>query len=215
MPESIEFGTAEDFKHYVLENKAILDTIYSSQNNKSTEDIAETAVGQNTYRGIHGFIDVGGPKHIFTKWARDALNREAFAIASLHGRPEYDQWLESFADDLRSSWPQRTEDGERINYGQSRKLTNLLLGQCLFWNRIDDDERKRLLSLLHVPLDEYVLVALRKILASSYGIRLGAQLSMSSVTAKAMYDTIQRAARDIAQSASVPPFYLDVWPLMH
>ena len=215
MPEPIEFDTADDFKNYVLDNKATLDAMYSSKNNKSTEDIAETAVGQNTYRGIYGFTDVGGPKHIFTRWARDALNREAFTIASLHSHPKYDQWLESFADDLRSSWPRRTEDGERINYGQSRKLTNLLLRQCLFWNRIDDDERKRLLSLLHVPLDEYVLVALRKTLASSYGIRLGAQPGMSSVTDKSMYAIIQRAIRDIAQSASVPPIYLDVWPLMH
>jgi hypothetical protein len=211
------FDNAQEIIAHVRQSKALLDQQWALNVRYTKEKVIEKAVDVNTYRGIEGYTDVGGPKKLFTRWAEKVLDTEVAMIASLSNQPDYDKWLEAFAEDLRRTWPKRTSDGKKLAYGQSRKLTNLLMKTCVFWNRFDDPESRQLIKLLHVPLDEYVLKGFKKVLASPLynKIDVGYQPSMSTVTDPEMYATIQKAIRDVAAQAKLPVIYFDLYTLAH
>ncbi|MGQ0603631.1 MAG: hypothetical protein ACT4QE_18275 [Anaerolineales bacterium] len=184
----------------------------------SLAKIIDKAVEQNTYRGLRDFAP--GPKHVFTSWALFQLGGVAEKqLSSLQGQTDYDEWLESWAADLRAYWSTTQTTLKGIKYGQSRKLTNLLMKSYVAWDGLDADRRAGLLRLIHVPLDEFVLVGIRQCIREfpHYSVHIPTHPTMSSIKSSDMYRNIQLALREIAGVAKILPIHLDVffWNLNH
>jgi len=184
----------------------------------SLDEIAEKSISQNTYRGLHDFDP--GPKEVFTAWAREKLRSDRFQQCVLcPDQPAYNKWLEELAGRLREHWPTMQKPPRGIEYGQSRKLTNLLMKHYALWTGLTESTREQLIDFLHVPLDEYVLIGIRTCIGEypHYSVEIPSNPSMSAVKDKKMYYRIQGALRHIAGLANVPAIYLDVffWDLNH
>ena len=212
------FSTTSELLAEVASKRAKLEGWFDARI-PSLRQIVDSAVGSNTYRGITGFDP--GPKHVFTGWASRQLNNPNFQqhIVAILGQADFDVWLESFADDLRQYWPSTQRTRKKIEYGQSRKLTNLLMKAFVLWDELDDRPRLQLISYLHSPLDEYVLKGIKECSAefSHYPVTIPDNPTMSSVRNSVMYNNIQFILREIAAKAGLAPIHLDIffWNLNH
>src|SRR5579859_1252977 len=184
----------------------------------SPEEIVETAVGKETYRGLHYFDP--GPKVVFTSWALNEIGTNSLRqAANLPDQAAYDKWLTEFTGRLRHYWRGSQNPPRGIEYGQGRKLTNLLMKKYVLWTDLGTLERGRLTKYLHVALDEYVLLGIRTCILEfpAHAVRIPTKPSMGAVTDEKMNRRIQAGLREIARQAEAPTIYLDVffWNLSH
>jgi hypothetical protein len=116
------------------------------------------SVGGNTFRAFRNMRKK--PSQVFRNWALQQFSnpRIVSRFENNDTQKEFDGWHELFCDLLDQYW--REEMGEGLHYGAARKLVNLLLKKIVLWTEIRDDHRARLISFLHVPLDQYTLVAI-------------------------------------------------------
>ncbi len=121
--------------------------------------IQESILG-NTFRGLR--VHQGKrPSRVFRTWARRKLEGGALdALLRVRSRKDYDSWLLNFADSLRRSW--RRQMGEEPKYGCLMKLVNLLTKHMIFYKGTPPRIARRLTEFVHVPLDQYSLLAVRK-----------------------------------------------------
>jgi hypothetical protein len=104
--------------------------------------------------------------------------------------------------------------GRDINFGPGRKLPNLLLESLANWSALAAPGRSRLIRYLHLPIDGFILAALRACIDDFVKERVvigriprGA--TMSYIDNKERYVAIQSVARRIARKAGVPTIYID------
>jgi hypothetical protein len=104
--------------------------------------------------------------------------------------------------------------GRELDFGPQHKLINLLLKNVARWTHFPPQVRERLQAFLHVPLDEYSLVAIRQIDRS---LRIPRKPGMSFVKTPDQYQRIQSIMREISREAGVPPIYIDLvaWNSSH
>src|SRR5262249_38703650 len=122
------------------------------------------------------------------------------------------------ADDLTEYW--RAEGKQQLAFGPCRKLLNLLFRNTVRWSEISSTNRGHLIRLLHVPLDEYSLVAIRAIAGSGelgQSIKIPTKPSMGFIQSLDQYVQIQGVMRQIASFAGMVPISLDLvaWNTAH
>jgi hypothetical protein len=104
--------------------------------------------------------------------------------------------------------------GKEPRYGCLLKLVNLLTKHMIFYQGMPPRIARRLTEFLHVPLDRYSLLAVRKCFAAfpdrdSVG-EIPLSATMSFVRSPKMYNALQSGMRRIAKSAEVPGIVIDV-----
>lgn len=168
------------------------------------DEVVRWAVGANTYRALGGSP---APSQIFRPWATEwFVDRDNVeGLSNVRTEIAYDVWLERLRDALATRW--KTERGHDLQYGASRKLTNLLMKWLLRWDDLPANVRGRLLWFVQVPLDRYSLAGLHHCVAE---LRVPEAPSMGFVRDPFTYRRVQRAIRLIAEAAGVLPIYYDV-----
>jgi hypothetical protein len=179
--------------------------------------LVRDSVAPNTFRGLRR--GKRGPAEVFREWAYGWLgNRKAVReLTKLSCQEDYDKWLGRLATDLSRQWKKQV--GLTMPFGPSRKLPNLLLNELAKWSGFSDEERGRLISFLHVPLDSYTLIAIRNCLSETEAswVMIPSSPTMRSVEHNETYVALQAAVRQIAYEAGTQPICIDVlaWNLTH
>ena len=179
--------------------------------------VVRQSVVANTFRAFQRLPNK--PSVVFREWGAGALETRGFLdrLRGVRSRDSYDQWLAGLVSDFREEW--KREMGKAIPFGPSLKLPNLLVKALLESRLLPDSVRERIVWFLHVPLDSYTIQAvtncpdtsgdqIRKILNSA---------TMRFVENQAVYDSLQKRIRSLADEAAVPPIALDylAWNASH
>ena len=171
-------------------------------------DLVQGSVGANTFRGFAGVQ----PSRIFRPWAEQTFSGTALAeLLGIQRQTDYDEWIERLATSLENRW--KAEAPQEIKYGPKYKLVNLLLKALCESAIIPDDAWQKLVWLIHVPLDRYVLLSIRSCgqQFSTYA-RIGSvpkNPSMNFIKNSEEYRAFQQGIRELADRAGVPPITLD------
>ncbi|MFC1533646.1 hypothetical protein ACFL7M_09815 [Thermodesulfobacteriota bacterium] len=185
------------------------------------KSLIRESIGGNTFRAFQKMPEK--PSVFFREWAFDRLSTDKtiFSLQNVFSQDEYDEWIKDFAKDLYDSWKGRMGDDKAISYGPRMKLCNLLLKRVILWNKIEERNKNLLITFLHVPLDQYTLVAIRNCIDSDSERDIIGKIpkrpTMNLVRNEPMYFEIQNVIRSIANDAGVPPIFLDAlaWDKQH
>jgi hypothetical protein len=197
-------------------------------------EVVQQYVGSDTWRVLSP-----NPGELLKEWAQLMLGSSAF-ISELYGLQEgnYDNWLKTklrhwLIGDYCGYLRYNPEGKRRYNlkserkvkrleddecYGVQMKICNVFMKFVSRWGMLDDNLRKRLVVMLHVPFDKHVLAGIKlcadeleKCLCCK-AIPFGA--SMAYVDDEKKYDELQECVRSIAKRLTgiveVPPIYVDV-----
>ncbi len=197
-----EFRDAKDIIDRLSKSKAEIATEFERRV-VSVEEIAKVSVGGNTFRSFRGMPEK--PSVVFRNWASKALKESVSGLDGLRSQRDYDDWLRDFSSTFRRNWQKQM--GAALLYGPSRKLPDLLLKHFVWWSGLTDDQRRRLISFLHVPLDSFTLVGIRNCIADP---EIPVDATMKFVAGPTMYNQVQDAIREITDRAKVPAIYFDV-----
>jgi hypothetical protein len=180
--------------------------------------LVRRSVAGNTFRGLVGLKPLR-PSVLFREWALSRLSPERMsAIQEVGSRSEYDAFLGEEASHLARFWQETAT--QPLGYGPQRKLTNLLLKSVCRWEGIADTRRERLIQWLHVPLDQYTLLAVRRFATAASGgtvRQIPRTATMSFVRSDEQYTAIQGVMRATADQAGMPVICVDLlaWDHAH
>jgi hypothetical protein len=204
-----EFESEEEIIASLRDSKRMMENFFR-QRRSSLAEIVSNAVAGNTFRAFAHLPKQ--PSKIFREWAISEFTSQHERVLSIRTRTEYGRWLESSCERLNEFW--KSNMGASMNYGPRRKLPNLLMKQFVLWREINEDQRFSLLHFLHVPLDKYSLVALRRCYPH---LRIRSSSTMSFVDGREKYENIQQAIQSICTRANLPAIYFDIltWDKAH
>lgn len=180
-------------------------------------ELIRSSVAGNTFRSFQKLARP--PSEVFRAWAKSRLTFSVMEeFGQLKDQGEYDAFVALHAEHLARYW--QSEGKRPLLFGPGRKLIDLLFKRVARCTEVAEANRDRLIRLLHVPLDEYSLAAVRQCAASEeFGppIVIPATASMGWITSPQQYAQIQRLTRQIAAVAGVPPICLDLlaWDHAH
>lgn len=176
------------------------------------DEVARNSVAPNTFRAFGGCKRK--PSEVFREWASKTLNDSRFLenLIKIDDESKFDEWHTELCDSFMQHWKvSMTKD---IGFGPSRKLPDLLL-RVLVFNRniLPERDKARLMKFLHVPLDRFVLQAIKNVI-NHKNIK---NLTMTGIDNSNKYNQIQQTIREISKKAKTPPIYLDIlaWDKMH
>lgn len=179
-----------------------------TQQTTDMSDLVKRAVQANTWRGFAGLR----PSKIFRPWAVEVFSGSALTeLLGIENRTTYDEWLARLAAALERHW--KDCGGGQIGCGPKYKLIDLLLKIVCESPVVHDDIWRRLVGLIHVPLDKHVLLGLRSCVRhfpnyGSIGV-IPEKPSMNFVKNYEAYTSLQEGIRRLANEAGVPPIALD------
>ncbi|MFL6351624.1 MAG: hypothetical protein ACJ74Z_07215 [Bryobacteraceae bacterium] len=212
---AIEFGDCDDVRDRLSKAQKAWQTFVvqkRSQGPKNWDAIVKHSVGPNAFRGFRHQT----PSKSFWQWATKHFRKEHFE--ALIGQPNemsFDKAHSELVDSLIEGWP------SAINYGQAAKLTDLAVLSGYESSQLSPELLDKASSLIHVPLDEYVLVAIRicaKTFPGPDAIRnISTRPSMGFVKSQRQYKAFQSGIRSVATKAGVPPLVLNyiTWTKSH
>lgn len=213
----IEFSDCNDAVHQLAKAKDSWMTLVGKRRCEAPADwdvVVKRYLGPNTLRGFHHQT----PLINFQHWAGQHFQKDQFA--SLIGQPDemsFDRAHSKLVDNLISGWP------AAIKYGQAAKLIDLAVRSGYESSLFDTELLDKAEWFIHVPLDEYVLVAIRscaKTFSGPDAIRhIPKRPSMGFVKSYEEYKALQYGIRSVAKKADVPPIVLDhirtLWKQSH
>jgi hypothetical protein len=180
------------------------------------EEIASTFVGSNTFRVLrHGEKDQ--IKTGLKCWAKKMLNDQRFKdkVLSLNTQKAYDEWLKnelctSLCVHCKKHGISYGNEGIPLDerYGPKTKIANLFMKSVARWDELTDNERTRLIGLLHLPLDRNTLNALREC-ARNTKDHIPSNAAMGFVKEEDQYEALQELARSIIKPKA-SPIYIDI-----
>jgi hypothetical protein len=179
--------------------------------------LIRNSVRSNTFRVFPTLLRP--PSKIFYDWAVSRLTRELFVrLARVQSQAHYDRLTDELAMDLRDRW--YSEGKKPLGIGAGRKLLNVLFKNAIRWSEIEPSDRKRLIQLLHVPLDSFSLGSVRQIASTGeFGpvLNIPSRASTGFVTSLELYYRLQELMRNITAVANVPPICIDLvaWNAAH
>ena len=183
-----------------------------AERKESLEAIVRHSVAGNTFRALQRLPQK--PSIVFRRWASEETMRPTFIgeLEAIRSQADYDGWLRQFSDKLNDTWQKRM--GQAMPFGPRRKLPNLLMKEVVLWTGLSNGQRTNLIQWLHVPLDSYTLVGIRKCIENP---KIPKRATMGFVASETVYDQIQNSIRDIAGQAEVPAIYFDnlAWNSKH
>jgi hypothetical protein len=166
------------------------------------------AVTATTYRGFRGLT----PSATFRPWALEVVTGHQYEmLAVISDQAQFDAWLARLGGDLERRW--KKEQHEYIRCGPKYKLLDLLIRMLCEWPEMPEEVCLALVHFVHVPLDKYVLGALRGCVRSFDGKDIIGLIpespGMGFVRDYEMYMALQCGIRGWADAAGVPPIALD------
>ncbi|MHB0958297.1 MAG: hypothetical protein ACYC0X_12525 [Pirellulaceae bacterium] len=176
-----------------------------TQRDEPLELIVQHSVGGNTFRAFQNMPK--RPSEVFRDWALRKLRDKhtTRALFCVRSQAAYEKWHQDFCSSFRKEWQGKMKD--RLPYGPSRKLPDLLLKAFARCSELPDDQRSRVTAFLHVSLDSRSLVGIRNCIDDP---EIPANATMAFVAGPTMYRQIQEAIRAITKEAEVPAVYYDV-----
>ena len=215
-----EFKNREELIRALQKERATLSKKFDYRINDLSTLIKESIAG-NTFRAFQRMPH--RPSVFFRDWAfaRFSKQETIASLKSISSQREYDEWLYDTARNLFDSWKERMGKERRIAYGPRMKLCNLLLKRLVLWEKIPESRRKVLISFLHVPLDQYTLMAIRNCIESDIERDMIGEIpkraTMNFVKNTTMYIGLQNIIREISTRAGVPAIFLDLlaWDKQH
>jgi hypothetical protein len=182
-------------------------------------ELIKEAISGNTFRAFRVYKG-RRPSKVFRGWVYQTLSDGAFkALLRVRSQKAYDRWLFDFARDLRRHWARQM--GCPMPYACALKLVNIVMKHLVFYQEMCLTLALRMISFLHVPLDHYSLVAVRRCVREfpeqQVVERIPAHATMCFVDSPEKYDALQIVMRRIAKKAGVPPIVIDVlaWNEQH
>lgn len=181
-------------------------------------EVVLCGVASNTFRAFRNMPQP--PSKIFRTWASQHLEntlRELQDVINRNGddtsREGYASYVHDATKSLQSYWRKHMEQSE-IGYGRSAKLFNLLLKKLACLNQWNEQSRKKLIQLLHIPLDSYTIVGLKNIAKE---LEIPRNATMNHITNQSGYEKFQRLISQITAEARVAPIYYEVlaWDMGH
>jgi hypothetical protein len=207
--EPREFDRRELVEELRKRGPALLRKLYQKA---SLDEIIQRSVDRTTYRAFHHLAEK--PSIIFREWAATKLkSSQPLELGRIDSHADFNMLLCVLVGRLAKVWQRRGK--KPICFGGKTKLVNLLLKALVRWEGLTDDQRAKLIPLLHVPLDSYTIAAVRRF--ADVGVRIPKGASMSFVKTQAMYDKFQQTMREVAAEAGVPPICVDLlaWDYAH
>jgi hypothetical protein len=183
----------------------------------SNDGVVVRGLCKTAFKGIRfaGFETFpAGLRKFFREWGCKKLGTAEFwaGLAAISAQTNYDEWHFRLANDLSDYWSYRM--GENLAFGPGRKLINLLMKEVARSESIEDARRGSLIERLHIPFDEYSLVAIRNCIGS---VRIPSKPAMGYVANQELYSTLQSDCRIVAREADVSPIFIDIaaWNYNH
>jgi hypothetical protein len=211
MPKPYEFLTEEELiQHLGCENTVTKFESFFSYRSPSIEDVIKSGVAGNTFRAFRN-LPVK-PSITFREWAMSYIKNTLHELSTISDIQHYTQFVHEATNNLCSEWQRTT--GSEMGYGRGAKLFNLVLKRLACLSSLTKDQRSTLINLLHVPLDSYTIIGLRKIVPR---FSIPNNATMKFIKTPAQYIEYQTTIRSIAYKAGVPPIYYDVlsWDMVH
>lgn len=167
-------------------------------------DVVRKQVSASTFRAFRN-LPRGKPSTIFRDWAIAHLERSMSFFRGVSTADEYSQFVHSSTLSLCEYW--RSNTGAELGYGRGAKLLNLVLKKVVCLDDLSPMQRKTLISLLHVPLDSYTIVGLRRIAPE---LRIPCAATMGYITSQQQYAVFQKRITSITANANVPAIYYEI-----
>lgn len=179
---------------------------------KDINSIIIDSVGGNTFRAFN-VVGNSHPSIVFREWAINLFESPNFikSIIKRSNESNFDEFNLKICNSLKQYWDKYLEP---LSIFKARKLINLLLKEIVLLHDLTDEERKKLISLLHIPIDKYTLQAIKSIFNNGeYSHNLGKippSASMGYIDDNNKYSVIQGFFKKLASKVGVPPIYFDV-----
>lgn len=180
----------------------------------SPKELIRQAVGPNTFRAFRKRVTpvlTFRPSVMFRDWAIKYISIEKIKV--IRNETEFVNYIDCGVTNLNEFWEK--EMCAEMGYGRGAKLLNLVLKKFVCHKGITDEQRSRLIQLLHVPLDSYTILGLRHVAPAEFNISNNP--TMRFITERDQYTDFQDFIICIARKAGVPPIYYDIlaWDLVH
>lgn len=169
------------------------------------QTIIREAVSSNTFRAFQRLP--ARPSITFREWALDALTTRGYfeELLNLLTQEDYDRWLDRYVSDFRTYWHKAMNAD--ISFGPSYKLPNLLMK--LVCQRLPPADHSRVAWFLHVPLDSFTLVGIRKLVVLPHGRLIPRSATMRFIGSSEVYTCVRSQIRELAAKAGVPAIAYD------
>lgn len=172
--------------------------------------VTEQGVGGNTFRAFRN-LPVR-PSVAFRTWTSLHLSQTLPELLRIADGAAYASYIHESTLALNRHWQQETRS--EMGYGRGAKLLNLVLKKLVCYAELTDQQRERLIPLLHVPLDSFTIVGLQRV---DPALQIPKNATMKYITTPRQYTEFQALIADLASQAGVPPIEYDIlaWDLAH
>jgi hypothetical protein len=211
MPKPYEFKSEEELVEMLKQPK----TLVASQNffaqiSPTIDDVVITGVAGNTFRAFRK-LPVQ-PSTTFRDWAKNYIQDTFTTLSQISNNTEYSKYIDQATLSLCDKWRELTNS--EMGYGRGAKLFNLVLKKFACLQSLSSEQKNKLISLQHIPLDSYTIIGLR-LIAPELSIPKNA--TMKFIETHEQYILFQEKITAIANKANVPPIYYDIlaWDMGH
>ena len=169
-------------------------------------EVVRQSVASNTYRG---FPMKGPPSFIFRTWGW--LFLKSGRLGQVTSQEGFDELHKALFHELSDCW--KCVAKKTLSCGGAVKLIDLLIQLvCKHDHKLKN--KRVLLKYAHVPLDKYVLSAIR---GCDIGVRIPSNPSMGNVKSYKDYMKIQGFIRDMTRASGTEPAILNylAWERTH
>lgn len=175
----------------------------------SINELVTSGVGGNTFRA---FRHVPTPSAAFRSWTTARLEQSLNDILACETADCYASQVHQTTIALEGFW--RGHAAKEMGYGRGAKLLNLVLKKLACLDSLTDEQRTRLISLMHVPWDSYTIQGLRLIAPA---LKVTRNATMKFITTPEQYQAFMVTMDDVASEAGVPAIFYDVlaWDMSH
>jgi hypothetical protein len=179
---------------------------------KTLSSIITDSVGGNTFRAFN-IIDDSHPSKVFREWATNFFKDPKVLQNIIHQSNEtnFDELNLKICSSLKQHWDKHLNP---LSIHKARKLVNLLLKEMALLHDLTEEERQKLTSLLHIPIDKYTLQAIREIFNNGEYIhdlgKIPSNASMGYIDNDKKYNVIQDFFKKLANQTGAPLIYFDV-----
>lgn len=206
-----EFESRTDLlNHLKSETTRALAEEFFSKRLPDIRSVVLRSIAGNTFRAFQKLPE--RPSIVFREWALTHLDTTLEELKSIADHESYEDYVHESALDLCSTWYSKMNT--EIGYGRSTKLLNLVLKKLVCFEDINIIVRSRIIGFLHVPLDSYTIVGLRRLIASP---SIPRNATMKFIGKPSDYKILQQYISDVAKEADIPPIYYDIlaWDMAH
>jgi hypothetical protein len=206
-----EFQDESEIAEHLQQHRDALERWFDGEI-EDLSDLIRESVSSNTFRAFARLPK--RPSVVFREWAFEQYRNpdELVAILRDDSQERFDSWTNVVAFRLADHWVKAM--GQRMAYGATRKLTDLVVKHLILWPGLPDSARAALKQRAHAPLDKYVLVGIRSCVPWA---SIPREPGMSFVTTQDLYSGLQRFIRSATSRAGFSPIHFDilVWNLTH